>query len=187
MDGVPLALPDELINIERPPAAAPNTGSNNWAVAGSKTYTGSPMLAGDPHLRLTLPSIWYAVQLNAPGINAMGASLPGAPSVIIGFNDSIAWSITNAERDLVDWYKITFEDRTRDRYLLDGAWVNTRKVVEEIKVRGNAPVYDTVVYTHWGPVTYDHNYHGENELNQYAFRWIAHDPSEEINTFHRLK
>ncbi|MEX1241736.1 MAG: penicillin acylase family protein, partial [Cyclobacteriaceae bacterium] len=136
LDNLPLALPDELMGIKRLAAADPNTGSNNWAVAGSKTYTGSPMLAGDPHLNLTLPSIWYAVQLHAPGINTMGATLPGVPSVIIGFNDSIAWSVTNAQRDLVDWYKVTFKDRSRDQYLLDGKWLNTRKVIEEIKVRG---------------------------------------------------
>ena len=186
MDTVPLALPDELIRINKAPGADPTTGSNNWAVAGSKTYTGSPMLAGDPHLQLSLPSIWYAAQLNAPGINVMGASLPGVPSIIIGFNDSIAWSVTNAQRDLVDWYKVTFENESRDRYLLDGKWVDARKVIEEIKVRGSDPFYDTVVYTHWGPVTYDRHYHAENELNHYAFRWIAHEPSEEINAFHRL-
>ena len=186
LDTFPLAIPDELIRINKAPGADPTTGSNNWAVAGSKTYTGSPMLAGDPHLNLTLPSIWYAVQLNAPGVNAMGASLPGVPTIIIGFNDSIAWSLTNAQRDLVDWYKITFEDADRERYLLDGKWVNTRKVIEEIRIRGSAPFYDTVVYTHWGPVTYDHNYHAGNELSQYAFRWIAHEPSDEINAFHRL-
>ena len=185
-DSIPLALPDELINVRREPAATPNLGSNNWAVAGSKTYTGSPMLAGDPHLRLTLPSIWYAIQHKAPGINARGASLPGVPNIIIGFNDSIAWSMTNAQRDLVDWYKITFEDKSRDRYLLDGKWLDTRKVVEEIRIRGSAPFYDTVVYTHWGPVTYDRNFHAENELNQYAFRWIAHEPSEEMQAFYRL-
>jgi len=186
LKNVPLAVPDELITIKKAPPANPTTGSNNWAVAGSKTYTGHPMLAGDPHLQLTLPSIWYAMQLNAPGINAMGATLPGVPSIIIGYNDSIAWSVTNAQRDVVDWYKITFQDKTRNKYLLDGEWVNTRKVVEEIKVRGNSAFYDTVIYTHWGPVTYDLNFHGENELNGYAFRWISHEPSEEINAFHRL-
>lgn len=186
IDTVPLALPDELVKINKGPGADPTTGSNNWAVAGSKTYTGSPMLAGDPHLQLSLPSIWYAIQLQAPGINTMGASLPGVPSVIIGFNDSIAWSVTNAQRDLVDWYKITFEDSRRDKYLLDGDWVKTRKVVEEFKVRGETPYYDTVVYTKWGPVTYDHNFHSEDDLNGYAFRWIAHEPSEEIIAFNRL-
>src|SRR5690606_3691267 len=153
---------------------------NNWAVSGSKTYTGYPMLAGDPHLQLNLPSIWYAIQLNAPGINAMGASLPGVPTITIGFNDSIAWSVTNAQRDLVDWYKITFKDRTRDQYLLDGKCVNSRKVIERITVRGGPTFYDTVVYTHWGPVVYDHSFHAGNELNGYALRWIAHDASEEI-------
>lgn len=186
MDTVPLVLPDELIHINKGPGIDPTTGSNNWAVSGSKTYTGSPMLAGDPHLQLSLPSIWYAIQLQAPGINTMGASLPGVPGIIIGFNDSIAWSVTNAQRDLVDWYKITFENNKRDKYLLDGKWVNARKVIEEIKVRGESSFYDTVVYTHWGPVTFDDSYHAENELNGYAFRWIAHEPSEEIIAFNRL-
>jgi len=186
LDGVPPAIPDDLIEIKKLAVSDPNTGSNNWAVSGSKTYTGSPMLAGDPHLDLTLPSIWYAVQLHGPEINTMGATLPGVPSVIIGFNDSIAWSVTNAQRDLVDWYKITFRDKSRDQYLLDGKWVDTRKVVEEIKMRGGSTFYDTVVYTHWGPVTYDNQFQSQNELNGYAFRWIAHDPSEEINAFHRL-
>ena len=186
LENFPVALPQELIDIKKAPASDPTTGSNNWAVAGSKTYTGHPMLAGDPHLQLSLPSIWYALQLTAPGINCMGASLPGVPTVIIGFNDSIAWSVTNAQRDLVDWYKITFRDKKRDQYLLDGKWIDTRKVIEEIKVRGGSTYYDTVVYTHWGPVTYDNNFQAENELNGYAFRWIAHESSEEINAFHRL-
>lgn len=186
LKNIAMALPEELIKIRRQTNPDPTTGSNNWAVAGSKTYTGHPMLAGDPHLQLTLPSIWYALQLNAPGINAMGATLPGVPTVIIGHNDSIAWSITNAQRDLVDWYKITFQDKNRDKYLLDGEWADTRKVIEEIKVRGSSSFYDTVVYTHWGPVTYDNNFHADHELNGYAFRWIAHDPSEEINAYYRL-
>ncbi|HET9485856.1 MAG TPA: penicillin acylase family protein [Chryseosolibacter sp.] len=186
VDTVPLALPEELMQVKKSPGSDPYTGSNNWAVSGSKTYTGHPMLAGDPHLDLSLPSIWYAVQLHAPDINTMGASLPGVPSVIIGFNDSIAWSVTNAQRDLVDWYKVTFRDKSRNQYLLDGEWVDTRKVIEHINGRDGAVFYDTVVYTHWGPVTYDHNFQAENELNGYAFRWIAHDPSEEITAFHRL-
>lgn len=62
IDSVPLAIPEDLINIKKAPPSDPTTGSNNWAVSGSKTYTGSPMLAGDPHLQLSLPSIWYAVR-----------------------------------------------------------------------------------------------------------------------------
>src|SRR5690606_39004195 len=105
----------------------PTTGSNNWAVSGDKTTTGSPILCGDPHLNLNLPSLWYVVHMNAPGINVMGASLPGAPTVIIGFNDSIVWSVTNAQRDLVDWLRITFEDSRKEKYRLDHQWKDTKK------------------------------------------------------------
>ena len=186
LDGIASALPDSLIQIEKNPPADPNVGSNNWAVSGSKTTTGFPMLCGDPHLLLTLPSIWYAVQLNAPGINVMGASLPGAPAIIIGFNDSIAWSVTNAQRDLVDWYSIRYEDNKRNRYFLDGHWINTHNIVEAFAVRNEPVFYDTVVYTSWGPVTYDRNFHAEKNLTDYAFRWVAHDRSNEFIAFYEL-
>jgi penicillin amidase len=186
LDTVPMAVPPQLVQVKKLPGQNPNTGSNNWAIAGSKTATGSPMLCNDPHLNLSLPSIWYLVQLHAPGVNTMGVSLPGAPGVIIGFNDSIAWGMTNAQRDLVDWFKITYQDKKRDKYLLDGNWIPTEKVVEEIKVRGKATFLDTVCYTYWGPVTYDERFHGEDNLNGYSFRWIAHDQSEEILALYKL-
>ena len=186
LDTLPLAIPEEIITVKKLPGPDPTTGSNNWAVSGSKTVTGSPMLCSDPHLNLSLPSIWYAIQLNAPGVNTMGVSLPGSPCVVIGFNDSIAWAMTNAQRDLVDWFKITYEDDKRSKYLLDGKWIDTEKVVEEIKIKGKETFYDTVIYTKWGPVTYDKNYHSEDNLRGYAFRWIAHDKSEEIMALYKL-
>ena len=186
-DTLPMALPDELVAVkDKIPGPDPMTGSNNWAVTGSKTATGAPILCGDPHLNLNLPSLWYAIQLNAPGINCMGASLPGIPTVIIGFNDSIAWSLTNAQRDLVDWYKITFQDNRKEKYQLDGKWVDTRKVVEEFRVRDQTILYDTIAYTHWGPVTYDETFHNEDNLKHYAFRWISHDASNEFVSFYHL-
>lgn len=186
LDTVPLALPDEFINIKKLPPSDPTTGSNNWAVSGSKTATGAPILCGDPHLNLSLPSIWYAVQLHGPDANVMGVSLPGAPGVVIGFNDSIAWSVTNAQRDLIDWYKITYQDNTKNKYKLDDQWVDTRKVVEQFMVRDGETAYDTVIYTHWGPVTYDETYHAEDQLSNYAFRWMSHDGTEEILAFYKL-
>jgi penicillin G amidase len=128
LDTVPMALPEELINIKKLPPSDPTTGSNNWAVNGSKTSSGSPILCGDPHLQLNLPSIWYAIQLHAPGVNVMGVSLPGSPGIIIGFNDSIAWSVTNAQRDLVDWYKISFQDENKKHYRLDEKWVEVKNL-----------------------------------------------------------
>jgi penicillin G amidase len=186
LDTVPLALPDELIEIQTPKGRPKGVGSNNWAVHGSKTATGAPILCNDPHLTLSFPSIWYAIHLNSPGVNSIGASLPGAPIVFIGYNDSIAWGVTNAQRDLVDWYKIQFKDEKRDHYLSDGKWVPSKKRIEEIRVKGKESYYDTVVYTHHGPVMYDKSFHGENEKNHYAFRWIAHDGVSLLKNFYAL-
>ena len=186
IDSIPLAVPDELITI---PAAGPKTrgiGSNNWAVSGSKTTTGSPILCNDPHLNLSFPSIWYVTHLNAPGINVMGATLTGCPGIVIGFNDSIAWGVTNGQRDLVDWYKIQFQDEKHNAYLSDGKWKPVQRRIEVIKVKGRDPIYDTVVYTHHGPVVYDRSFQGDNSRNGYAFHWLAHEGSNEVLTLWEL-
>ncbi|HLT73233.1 MAG TPA: penicillin acylase family protein [Cyclobacteriaceae bacterium] len=182
----PAAVPDELIRITGMTKSNPDMGSNNWAVSGSKTATGAPILCNDPHLDTSLPSIWYAIHLNGPDVNVMGVSIPGSPGVIIGFNDSIAWGVTNAQRDLVDWYKITYKDSSRNHYLLDSVWTKTEKRVERIEVRDGHTFYDTVIYTKWGPVPYDRNFKADDNLSEYAFRWIAHDPSKEATAFYKL-
>ncbi|MBI3217932.1 MAG: penicillin acylase family protein [Bacteroidetes bacterium] len=186
LDSVQLAVPQQLVNIMPFEKSPPDVGSNNWAVGGSKTASGSPILCNDPHLELNLPSIWYIIHLSGPGINSMGASLPGSPSIISGFNDSIAWGVTNAQRDLVDWFKIEFKDNAKKEYKLDGSWVAAKKRVEEIKVKGAPIFYDTVTYTHQGPIVFDSSFHGANEKSHFAYRWIAHDPSEEVMTFYKL-
>lgn len=186
IDSVELAIPTQLVHVKPFEKSPPDIGSNNWAVSGAKTATGSPILCNDPHLELNLPSIWYIVHLAGPGINSMGASLPGAPSIISGFNDSIAWGVTNAQRDLVDWFQIEFKDNSKKEYKLDGNWVATKKRIEEIKIKGESIYYDTVTYTHQGPVVYDSSFHGANEKSHFAYRWIAHDPSEEVITFYKL-
>ena len=168
------------------PAANPDNGSNNWVVAGSKTNSGNPILANDPHLGLNLPSIWYVMQLKAPGINAMGATLPGALGVIIGFNEDISWGATNARRDVRDWYALEFKDKDKNDYLFDDKWLKTQKIAEEIKIRGEGSFFDTVVYTHYGPVVYDSAFAGTGDKQNYSLRWIAHDPSEEQYTFHLI-
>ncbi|WPP50663.1 penicillin acylase family protein [Catalinimonas niigatensis] len=167
----------------------PDNGSNNWAVAGSKTRSGKPMLANDPHLGLNLPSIWYAMQLNAPGVNVMGVTLPGAPNIIIGFNDSIAWGVTNARRDVKDWYKIHFTDASLDEYYYDNNKLKTQKRVEEIKVRDGTTVFDTVTYTHFGPVVFDSSFPADSVNNNkrgFAMKWTALDASSELLAFYYL-
>jgi penicillin amidase len=116
------ALPDtelvgDTINFEIAKKPNPDNGSNNWAVSGSKSYSGHPILANDPHLGLNLPSIWFVMQLSTPEHNSFGATLPGALGIISGFNEYIAWGETNATRDVLDWYKIEFnEDRSKYKY-----------------------------------------------------------------------
>lgn len=185
-ESLPAGTKDSIIYREKMPDPNPNNGSNNWAVSGKKTKNGNPILCNDPHLQLNLPSIWYCMQLQAEEMNVKGATLPGVPQVIIGFNDSIAWGVTNARRDVVDWYEITFKDEEKRFYKLDGKWEKTQYVVEEIKIKDKKNFYDTVYYTHWGPVTYDHSFFPENNRRNFALRWLAHDASEELLAFHKL-
>jgi penicillin amidase len=164
-----------------------NNGSNNWVVAGSKTKSGAPILCNDPHLELSLPSIWYEIQLQTPNSNTYGVSLPGTPFVIIGFNDSIAWGVTNAQRDVKDYYEIKFKDNSKKEYWFNGIWQNTTQRIEAIKVRGGATVYDTVAYTIFGPVMYDESFSTDfSKSRNLAVRWVAHDPSNEGMTFYKL-
>ena len=160
-----------------------DNGSNNFAISPDKTKDGNVYVASQPDLSLNLPSIWYLIHLNSPTYNTMGASLPGAPGVIIGFNDYVAWGETNATRDVVDWYKINFRDNSRSEYRYGNKWLKTEKVIEEIKVKNSEVFYDTVIYTHYGPVSYDHNFSRDSLKTNFAMRWIAHDESVEYKTF----
>jgi penicillin amidase len=166
--------------IEKP---NPDNGSNNWAVSGAKSTTGNPILANDPHLGLNLPCIWFVMQLSTPEHNVMGATLPGALGIISGFNNHISWGETNATRDVLDWYKIEFKDDTRTQYKYDTTWKNTTVRVEEIKVKGAATIIDSVIYTHLGPVTYDHNFMSDNKKSGYAMKWIGHIGGNNQRTF----
>ncbi|TCC92211.1 penicillin acylase family protein [Pedobacter frigiditerrae] len=164
-------------------------GSNNWAVSGAKTKSGYPILANDPHLDLTLPSIWYQIQLNAPGLNSYGVSLPGAPGIIIGFNKDIAWGVTNVAADVLDFYQIKFKDNSHKSYWYNNSWKNTVQRLETIKIKGGPDEIDTVYYTHQGPVVYFQkpNYSKANNVPVgNALRWIAHDKSNELMTFYYL-
>lgn len=168
---------------ERP---EPDYGSNNWAVHGSRTASGNPVLCNDPHLGLNLPSIWFEIQLNSPQANVYGASLPGAPCVISGFNDSIAWGITNASMDVKDWYSIEFRDASRKEYLFDGEWKKSEIRIEEIKVRGAESILDTVIYTLHGPVAFDKAFNNGSETVNRALQWTAHEGTSELLTFYNL-
>ena len=153
-------------------------GSNNWAVSGDRTESGNAILCNDPHLKLSLPSIWYEIQLSAPNVNCYGVSLPGSPGVTIGFNDSIAWGVTNAGRDVKDYYRLSLD--SENQYEVGGKLHEAEVRLEEVKLRGSKTIIDSVLYTVYGPIA-----HSSKDENL-ALRWLAHDPSNELRTFYEL-
>ncbi|XOV94294.1 MAG: penicillin acylase family protein [Bacteroidota bacterium] len=169
--------------IEKPD---PLNGSNNFAVSPAKSATGNILFANEPDLQLTLPSIWHASHLHAPGINVMGVTVPGTPVILIGFNDSITWGVTNSPRDQVDWYQIEFRNSEREEYSYNNQWFKTSKVIEKFEVKGENDFYDTIVHVHHGPVVYDRNYLPENGKFNAAMRWIAHDKSTTFQTMYEI-
>lgn len=167
-------------------------GSNNWAVSGTKTKNGAPILCNDPHLGLNLPSLWYELQISTPSFNAYGVSFPGAPGVVIGYNDSCAFGFTNGGRDVRDYYEITFKDDSRKEYLFNGNYYATNFRVDTFKVKGQPDFIDSVAYVKLGndicPVMFDKSFGGKRTDNNknYAVRWTAHDPSNELRIFNQL-
>lgn len=172
------------------PEPRPEVGSNNWAVGGGRSATGLPVLANDPHLQLTLPSIWYQMQLSSPNVNVYGVALPGTPAVIIGFNKDVAWGVTNVASDVMDFYRIRFRDSTFNEYWHDGQWKPATMHVETFRVKGGSVLQDTLYYTHHGPVVY----HKPSETAYtssapvgYAMRWITNETDgADVLTFHYL-
>lgn len=172
----------------RPQEKIEGIGSNNWAVSGSKTATGMPILANDPHLDLTLPSIWYQIQMVTPTMNVYGVSLPGSPHVIIGFNKDVSWGVTNVDADVLDWYQVKFKDNKKEEYWYNNKWNKVTKRIETIGIRDGKTITDTILYTHQGPVTYiaPQKPFNDNIPVGTAMRWIAHDKSDELSTFYKL-
>ena len=155
--------------------------SNNWAVAPTRTATGTAVLAGDPHLELTLPSIWFEVHLVVPGsIDAGGVTIPGLPGIAIGYTRAFAWSFTNTGTDVLDFWRETVDNAQAPRgYSLDGAvvpFVDTR--VEEYRdVKGALLATDTVYYTHRGPMR-------RQGTEWLSMRWTVLEAGEELMGFY---
>jgi len=156
-------------------------GSNNWAVAPARTQTGDALLAGDPHLDLTLPSIWYEAHIVVPGIvDAYGVTIAGLPAIVIGFNRDVAWTFTNVEADLMDYWAERVDDPARPRrYLLDGVWTPLELRIEVyLGPRGDTLKVDTLRFTHRGPLRRV----GERWL---SLRWTTLESAAETGAFHR--
>ena len=145
---------------EPPPAsgaaeAETALGSNSWVVGPSRSASGHAILAGDPHLGLSLPSIWYEAHLVVPGeLDVYGVTLAGVPAIVIGFNRDVAWTFTNTGADVMDLYLERLDDDASPRrYFLDGQWEPLRVETERfLGPGGEALATDTVRSTHRGPL-----------------------------------
>lgn len=126
--------------------------SNNWVVGGQLTASGKPLLAGDPHLDLTLPSIWYELQLEDPHFDVAGVSIPGTPGILIGHNRQIAWSLTDTESQSTFFYVERVNGRRPTAYFFQGAWHPLTWHRYVLQVQGGQPVHYSVPWTNNGPI-----------------------------------
>ena len=157
-------------------------GSNNWVISGAHTATGKPLLANDPHLGLSVPSIWTAVHLQAPDLDVGGVTLPGTPGVILGRNRHIAWGCTNVHDDSADLYREEFDPTRPDHYRVGDGWEKARVIEEPILVRegtlssARRTVIHRVTVTRRGPLI-------EAYGRQWALRWTGIDRVQELTAF----
>ena len=201
--------PDIALNFEVPKMNNPGIGSNNWAIHKDKTKNKSSLLANDPHLGLNLPNVWYVMQLSGPdkknpgrNLDVMGATIPGAPGILSGFNNYIAWGETNGEDDVSDFYQIQIDPNNPNNYIYDGESIPFIIKEEEIVIRGDALkipqiFIDTIKVTrNHGPIIVDSSNLEMAKFNQgistiytdinLAFKWVAHDSTKEITAFYKM-
>jgi penicillin amidase len=165
----------------RPPADPPAIhASNNWAVAPRRTAGGWALLAGDPHLQMTLPSLWYEAHLVVPGtLDVYGVTIPGAPGIIIGFTPEIAWTFTNTGADVIDYYRETVDDAAAPMlYQVDGAWRPIETRTEAYHGPDGALLHvDTLRFTHRGPMS------PAADGQWLSMRWTVLDPNLDPSVF----
>ncbi len=172
-----------------------SSGSNSFVVGGDLTSTGMPFLANDPHMSVNMPALWYEIQMQCAEktedcpYNFRGFSLPGVPGILIGYNDRIAWGLTNAAFDAEDVFIERINPANPDQYEVNGAWVDMEVRREEIKVRGqdNPEVIfvrstrNGVVATDgmisWKPFTYEN---GQPQPYALSYAWTALQPVQSI-------
>jgi penicillin G amidase len=157
------------------PAGLVATGgaSNNWAVAGSKSVSGGALLAGDPHLHLTLPAIWFQNSIDSPGYHASGVSIPGTPVVLIGHNGHIAWSLTDAQNQQTFFYVEKEDSAHPGMYFWKGDWKKYTSVSYDIPVLGGQTQHLKVQWSVHGPVISER---GQST----AVWWSGNLPSQDL-------
>ena len=174
-------------------SASEGLGSNNWVVDGTLTASGRPLLANDPHLGTRLPSTWYLAHISAPGLDVIGATLPGTPAVALGRNRDIAWGATNVAADVEDLYRERL-DASGKFAAFEGRPEPLKVTIEDIVIKGGPTMHLEVRATRHGPIISD----AVNAINAddadrkhrprppalepLAFRWTALDPDDSTLT-----
>jgi len=138
-----------------PPSGVEGAGSNNWVLSGARTASGQPLLANDPHLKLTTPALWYFARLHAPGFEVAGATMPGLPFVVLGQNRDIAWGFTNTAPDVQDVYLERLDPDDPMQYQTPEGWARFETFDEVIQVKGAEDVRFVARLSRHGPVISD--------------------------------
>jgi penicillin amidase len=166
------------------------TGSNNWVIAPSRSATGHAMLASDPHLSLSAPSVFWMVHVSVDSpkveeqVDFAGLSFPGLPGIILGFNANVAWGATTADYDVTDVYDETLAEGGSG-VVFRGATVPFQRVRETIAIRGGAPLeYDVLVVPHHGPIvptiTAQHTVAPPSGTKALSVKWTGHQPTKDL-------
>lgn len=164
------------LDVIHPLGQGEGIGSNNWVVAGARSLSGKPMLANDPHLGLTAPSVWYFARLSAPNFELFGATFPGLPYIVLGRNSHIAWGATNTGADVQDFYIERINPRDANEYQTPDGFASFGVREEIIAVKGQADVKLRVRATRHGPVMSDAFEEARAALSTpyvLALRWTA--------------
>lgn len=154
-------------------------GSNNWVLTGKKTVSGKPLLANDPHLGLSAPSTWYFAHLEAPGLNVIGATLPGIPAIVLGRTDKIAWGFTNTGPDVQDLYLEKIDSSNPNQYIGPDGPIPFLAREEIIQIKDKPPLRFVVKQSRHGPIISDSHARAKKVIDTQryalALRWTALD------------
>ncbi|MDQ0214691.1 penicillin amidase [Oikeobacillus pervagus] len=174
--GVELEVENRFANIVIPPEF---NGSNNWVVSGEKSQSGKPILADDPHLSLSTPSIWYQMHLQTNELNVSGVIFAGVPGIILGHNEHIAWGVTNTGPDVQDLYIEKRHPNSPNQFLYNGEWEKAKIIHESIQVKDEETIKLKVIETRHGPVLSD--FLGDHKEDAVlSLKWTALEPTKEL-------
>ena len=161
-------------------------GSNNWAIAGSRTRSGKPLLASDPHIAFAAVSCWYGVHLRSPSLSVAGTGYAGVPAVMIGRNRQVAWGVTNNICSQRDLYQEKTDPGHPGCFLHDGNWEPARERTEEIQVKGSPSLTLTVRHSRNGPIVDSVLPQLARDTGPVSLRWLGAEGSGWLPALQRM-